>query len=180
MKAKLYWIVLAQIFLALSLGLVGPIYVIYFEKLTEDVKLATFLIGIYWIFVGLFEIIAGNLCDKYGKARIYFLGTLLVSISIFLYPFASELLLLIALIIIDAIGTAFQIPSFYSLVADITSKRKRGKEVSIVTSSYDILYGFSSIIAGIIISYFGFHSIFTMASLINLVSGIIIVRNLEL
>ena len=74
MKRNLYLIALAQIFVAISMGIIGPIYAIYFEKISGSLRDVGIIIGVYWIIVGILEIPFGILSDKVGKKKVFMLS----------------------------------------------------------------------------------------------------------
>jgi len=179
MRRNLYLIAIVQILVALSMGIVGPVYAIYFEKISGDLKDVGIIIGIYWIIVGILEIPFGILSDKVGKGKIFAIGGVLISISIFLYPLVSDLHQILIAQIIGAIGYSMQMPAFYALLADMTRKEKRGLEVGLVDSSWNIFYGIASIVSGILTSVFGYSFIFTIAGTLHLTSSIFVSKRIK-
>ena len=180
MNGNLKIVVLAQTLIALSIGIFGPIYYLYIEKVLGSLEDLGLLIGIYWVIVGLMEIPSGFLADKFGRKRTYFVGSIISSISFLFYPFVSDFNSIILLQIIEAIGYSLQTPSFFAILAEITKKEKRGIEMGIVNSSYNIFYGFASIFSSFLINIFGISSLFIIASMLNLMSTFILVKNLKL
>jgi MFS family permease len=156
------------------MGFVGPFYSLYFSKITQNLKDVGLIIGLYWVFVGLLEIPCGYLADRLGKNKAFMLGGGLSSIVVMLYPFVSDLKLLALLEIIGAFAYALQWPAFYSLLAEATTKKNRTKEIAIIGSVENVFYGISIIIAGILISIFGFSLLFTLSSFLNLGSSLLI------
>jgi len=179
MKRNLYLIALAQIFVAISMGTIGPIYAIYFEKISGSLKDVGIIIGVYWIIVGILEIPFGILSDKVGKKKVFMIGGLLVSLSILLYPFVSNFYQILIAEIIGAIGYSMQMPSFYSLLAEVTKKEKRGLEIGVIDSSWNIAYGIASIVSGLFVTTFGFSAIFSLASFLHFSSSILIGKKLN-
>jgi MFS family permease len=175
---RIYLLALVQILIAMSMGIVGPIYSIYFERISGSLKDVGIIIGIYWIIVGLLEIPFGILSDRIGKTKTFLIGGLLTSLSIFLYPIVTNFYQILIAEIIGAIGYAMQLPSFYALLADLTSKEKRGLEIGLIDSSWNIFYGLASIFSGIIVSIFGFSLIFSLASFLHLSSSIIVSKKI--
>jgi MFS family permease len=174
MRRELYLIVLVQILVALSMGIVGPIYSIYFEKISGSLRDVGIIIGIYWIIVGLLEIPFGILSDKIGKGKIFAIGGMLVSTSIFLYPIVSNFYQILVAEIIGAIGYSMQMPAFYALLAEMTRKKRRGLEVGLIDSSWNVFYGIASIVSGMLITVFGFSLIFSLAGVLHFASSVVI------
>ena len=161
------------------MGILGPVYSIYFEKISGSIREVGILIGIYWIIVGLLEVPFGILSDKIGKGKVFAVGGIFISISIFLYPLVSNFYQILIAQIIGAIGYSMQMPAFYALIADITRKERRGFEVGLIDSSWNIFYGIASIVSGIIVSVFGFSFIFTIASALHLTSSVVVSKRIK-
>lgn len=178
-KEKLIALMLVETFIALSLGFVGPIYAIYFEKISDNLYFVPILIGIYWIFVGFLEPIFGKHIDKIGKKKGYVIGCILTSIAIFLYPIASNLLTIFIAQIIAAIGYSIEMPSYYSLMAEITNKEKRGSEIGKLDGWFNIMYGVSAILSAIIIYHFALESIFYLAGCFYLIASLFALRLID-
>jgi len=179
MRRNLYLIALAQIFVAISMGIIGPIYAIYFEKISGSLKDVGIIIGVYWIIVGILEIPFGSLSDKIGRKKVFMIGGVLVSLSIFLYPFVSDFSQILIAEIIGAIGHSMQMPSFYSLLAEVTKRERRGLEIGVIDSSWNIAYGIASIISGVLVATFGFSAIFSLAAFLHFSSSMLVGRKLN-
>jgi MFS family permease len=72
-----------------------------------------------------------------------------------------------------------QVPAFYSLLADITRKERRGLEVGLIDSSWNVFYGIASIFSGMLITVFGFSLIFSLASILHFVSSVVIIKRMK-
>ncbi|MEM4483993.1 MAG: MFS transporter [Candidatus Methanomethylicia archaeon] len=171
---------IAQALIALSTGMIGPVYALYFERIAGEISLVPFVIGLYWIIVGVLEILFGSIIDKIGKSRSFLIGGLTVSLGILLYPFVTDIYTLICVEVINAIGYSLQVPAFISLLAELTSREKRGKEVGLVDSFWNIGYGISAVASSILISFFGLSFIFVLAGLFNGISSVIVGRKINL
>jgi MFS family permease len=179
MRRNLYLIALAQILVAISMGIIGPVYAIYFEKISGSLKDVGIILGIYWIIVGILEIPFGILSDKIGKKKVFTIGGILVSFSIFLYPFVSNFYQILLAEIIGAVGYSMQMPSFYSLLADSTKRERRGLEMGLIDSSWNIFYGVASIVSGMLVMTFGFSLIFSLAGFLHFTSSILVGRKMK-
>lgn len=178
-KEKIFALMLVETFIAFSLGFIGPIYAIYFEKISDSLYFVPTLIGVYWICVGIFEPLFGKYIDRIGKKRGYILGCIITSIAIFLYPMASNLLTLFLAQIIAAIGYSIEMPSYYSLLAELTNRKRRGSEIGKIHGWFNITYGISAILSIIIIYYFVLEMIFYISGLFYLIAGLFALRLIE-
>ena len=179
MRRNLYLLALTQILVATSMGIVGPVYAIYFEKISGSLKDVGIILGIYWIIVGILEIPFGILSDKIGKKKVFTIGGILVSFSIFLYPLVSNFYQILLAEIIGAVGYSMQMPSFYSLLADSTKRERRGLEMGLIDSSWNIFYGVASIVSGMLVMTFGFSLIFSLAGFLHFTSSILVGRKMK-
>jgi MFS family permease len=179
MRRNLYLIALAQILVAISMGIIGPVYAIYFEKISGNLKDVGIILGIYWIVVGILEIPFGILSDKIGKKKVFTIGGILVSFSIFLYPFVSNFYQILFAEIIGAVGYSMQMPSFYSLLAEATKRGRRGLEIGLIDSSWNIFYGVASIVSGMVVMTFGFSLIFSLAGFLHFISSVVISKRMK-
>jgi len=179
MRRNLYFLALAQILVAISMGIIGPVYAIYFEKISGNLKDVGIILGIYWIVVGILEIPFGILSDKIGKGKIFAVGGILVSTSIFLYPIVSNFYQILLAEIIGAIGYSMQMPAFYALLAEMTRKGRRGLEVGLIDSSWNVVYGIACMVSGLLVATFGFSLIFSLASFLHFSSSMIVGRKMK-
>jgi len=179
MRRDVYWLALVQIFIALSMGIAGPVYSIYFENVSGSLRDVGIAIGIYWIIVGLLEIPFGMLSDKIGKKKIFMVGGILVSISISLFSVVSNFTQIIIAEVMGAIGYAMQMPAFYALIAEVTRKERRGFEIGLIDSGANIFYGVASIASGLLVVTFGFSLIFSLASILHFTSSFIIGKKIK-
>ena len=178
-RRNLYLLALTQILVATSMGIVGPVYAIYFEKISGSLKDVGIILGIYWIIVGILEIPFGILSDKIGKKKVFTIGGILVSSSVFLYPFVSNFYQILLAEIIGAAGYSMQMPSFYSLLAESTKRERRGLEMGLIDSGWNIFYGVASIISGMLVMTFGFSLIFSLAGFLHLTSSLLVGRKIK-
>jgi MFS family permease len=81
--------------------------------------------------------------------------------------------------IIGAVGYSMQMPSFYSLLAEATKRGRRGLEIGLIDSSWNIFYGAASIASGMVVMTFGFSLIFSLASFLHFTSSIIVGRKMK-
>lgn len=125
------------------------------------------------------EIPFGMLSDKIGKKKVFAIGGILISLSIFLYPIVSNFSQILIAEIIGTIGYSMQMPSFYSLLAESTKRERRGLETGLTDSSWNVFYGMTSIASGILIMMFDFSLIFSLTSFLHFTSSILVGRKMK-
>ena len=119
------------------------------------------------------------LSDKIGKKKVFAIGGILISLSIFLYPIVSNFCQILIAEIIGTIGYSMQMPSFYSLLAESTKRERRGLETGLTDSSWNVFYGMTSIASGILIMMFDFSLIFSLTSFLHFTSSILVGRKMK-
>jgi len=119
------------------------------------------------------------LSDKIGKKKVFAIGGILISLSIFLYPIVSNFSQILIAEIIGTIGYSMQMPSFYSLLAESTKRERRGLETGLTDSSWNVFYGMTSIASGILIMMFDFSLIFSLTSFLHFTSSILVGRKMK-
>ncbi|MEM5875441.1 MAG: MFS transporter [Candidatus Aenigmatarchaeota archaeon] len=179
-KERILVLAITQSLIALSTGMLGPVYAIYFERIVGNISLVALIIGIYWIIVGVFELLLSHLIDKFGKSKMFVMGGIISSFAILLYPMVKDLVSLVFVEVINAIGYSFQVPAFFSLLAEVTSRKKRGKEIGFIDSFWNIGYGISAIFSSILISIFGLSFIFFVASFFNGISSFLVRKKIDI
>jgi MFS family permease len=81
--------------------------------------------------------------------------------------------------IIGTIGYSMQMPAFYALLAEMTKKEKRGLEVGLIDSSWNVVYGIVCMVSGLLVATFGFSLIFSLASFLHFSSSMIVGRKMK-
>jgi MFS family permease len=81
--------------------------------------------------------------------------------------------------IIGAVGYSMQIPSFYSLLAESTKRERRGLEMGLIDSSWNVFYCAASIVSGMLVMTFGFSLIFSLAAFLHFTSSVVIGKRMK-
>lgn len=96
-----------------------PIWIIFFTDVLGMNNTQAFILGVLpYGLCALFEVPTGTWADKYGRARIYQLGTLLYILSVASLIFLDNFYVLLPLQIIGAVGLAMQSGGLEALVHD--------------------------------------------------------------
>jgi MFS family permease len=70
---------------------------------------------------------------------------------------------------------ALWIPFWNTIIVDISDKRKRGKEIGFLNSTFWIFYGLAGIGGASIAYFFGFKLMFITVGIVNLVATVFLV-----
>lgn len=110
-----------------------------------------------------------------GEHKTAVLGISVMAVGLFLIPFATTPLLLLIFMIFMTIGSSMTRPTLASLVSKQT-KEGQGTTMGIFSSFESLGRVFGPILGGWLFSFFGFHSPFTVTSVIILLSLLFIIR----
>ena len=144
-------------------GIVVPILPLYASKLGATATEIGFLFASY-SFVFLFALLPlCHLVDSYGKKKPIVLGMFLLSISSFFYAFTSSLLLLTISRMLQGFSASLTWAAALPLASQVTSKDKRGLEMSIIS----IAIGLGSILGPVIGGLGSFHAPFYFLALVT-------------
>jgi EmrB/QacA subfamily drug resistance transporter len=112
---------------------------------------------------------AGKLGDTYGRKRVFLIGIGVFTLASLACGFAGNIYLLVALRAVQALGGGAFLPSATGIVAEHFG-RHRDRAVGMFTSIFPIGGIVGPILGGIMVTYFGWRSIF----LINLPIGLLL------
>lgn len=174
MRKEIKILVLTEFFIALSLGLIGPFYIIFIENILRDNLNIGYSYAVFWITVGILSPIFGKMSDIYNKKIFLILGGILAFFVAISYSFITTIYQLIILEVINGIATSLFNPVYRSVVANLTSRKNRGMEYGIIDSISNVTYGLSALLAAVIISVFGIKILFLFSGIFQLFSSFFI------
>ena len=174
-------LIISDFFLNLGWGLVSPIFALYIlENITsQDSLKAAEVAGLsalfYWITKSLFQIPVGYLLDKKvgEKDDFWFMviGTFITAIVPIGYIFSTQPSHIYFWQVIHAFGMAMALPSWLAIFTRHIDKNKEGFEWGVETTSIGLGAGIAGGLGGVLVSFFGFGSVFFFVSILNFVSG---------
>lgn len=131
------------------------------------------VISVWGLFASLSQPVAGVTLSRVGKPRTFLISSLLAtSVLIYLYPFASGMLALVALRAGLGMVESFLMVSSLVLVVHFSGKRK-GEAFGIYNTLTDLGFSISPVLAGLLVAM-SLGVVFTSASLLVLISAIVI------
>ena len=181
MTRKIFIVVaIASVLSSLTVGLIGPIYPIF---ITEKISASIINVGmIYAVFyaVGAFvKLPAGKLADKYGKAKLLFIGGTLGAGCTFGYTLSSTIWHLILIEVLNGCAYAITRPAMLALLAEITNPKKRGFQMGFFDSVYDFSIAGSAFVTGVVVSLYGFAFLFYLCTVLQLSSGVLAYKSVH-
>lgn len=180
MRRRLALIVTLSFLSSLGVGLLGPIYPLFvINRFSVSVIDIGFLFTVFGFTSALFKIIAGKLVDTYGKEVIFLSGVVIGAICSIAYIFALNVVQLYILEFLSGISYALEDPARLAMIAELGGKRKKGLIFGISESAYEIAGSLAALIATLIVSNFGFESVFIACSGCQIISGLVILGSLK-
>jgi len=163
---------------ALGVGLLGPIYPIFIlNRFSASIVDIGLLIAVFTIVAAMFKAPAGRLVDLYGKEKVLLAGIILGSLCSIFYVFAFDLMHLYPIEFLFGISYGLRDPSLLSLVVDMSSGDKRGLFLGLFSSAYDIAYAFATFVSTLIVTYFGFETLFLACSGLQAMTGFFVLKS---
>lgn len=158
-----------------TLGLLGPIYAIYVEKIGGGILEASGTYAIFALIHGGLVMLLGKLTDRVKEQKYFMVAGFLISAVGFLgYLFVKNLSQLIAVQTTLGIAMAIMTPANYALYTKNLDRGKFAAQWGTMEGIYYITQGLTAFAGGIVASYIGFQAIFIFMAGISFVAGIYI------
>ncbi|MEA2113159.1 MAG: MFS transporter [Patescibacteria group bacterium] len=155
------------------LGIFLPIFL--YDLFGQDFKMAVIYYGIGYFLYGLTVSFGARFLNKFGFRRALrvsvFLGALFYAIFYFTNENNFKYLIPFSLLVLVLYRLFYWLP-YHIDFAKFTSKKDRGRQVSILNASRLSAGIFIPLVAGYVISQFGFNVLFFIAIVLYLVSGV--------
>lgn len=172
---------IATDFIILSaFGLTAPIFAIFItEQITGgDVKVVGFAAAIYWIVKSVIQIPIGIFLDKRKGEKddfwALFLGYFVAGLAVFGYIFSYLPWHIYLIQMLSAIGMALALPSWAAIFTRHIDKDQEAFEWSLESTGIGIAAGISGAIGGILVSEFGFHTVFILVGVFSCLSSFLL------
>lgn len=171
MRREIKIIMVLQFLIALGLGLAGPFYATYASNKFENQSVLGYSYAALWITVGLLSPIFGRLSDKKNKKYLLIIGGVLAFASSIAYNYITKPYQLILAEIVSGVATAIFTPVYNALIADVTSKKHRGKEYGMLEGVSSLSYGVAGLIGGFLVTIISVNTLFVLSGIFNLLSS---------
>lgn len=152
--------------MAITVGLIGQELNLYDSTLGMlfSSALAGMMVGAMGI---------ASISDILGRRKIIILSVILMSISVTLTGFASDLTVLILLRFVSGIAGGALLASQAALVTEYSSKRFKALSVCLVTAGYPLGAMLTGVLAGYILPDFGWRGLFIFGGSITLILAVL-------
>ena len=155
-------------------GLVNPIIAVFFTEQVEggNVALAGLASTVYFLVKSIVQIPVARFIDlKRGEWDDYWtmiIGSLIISMSAFLYLFVRLPWQVIAVQAIYGVGGALSYPSWLAIFTRHIDKREEGFEWSFYYTATDLGAALTAGLGGLLASSFGYNLVFVIVGLASL------------
>jgi DHA1 family quinolone resistance protein-like MFS transporter len=161
---KLGLLVLSDIFILSSFGLIGPIFAVFImENLVGgSIVTAGLATTIFLVVKSVVQLpLAKYFVDKHNhKARFLVIGTFLIILVPFIYVAAKSVYTIFIAQAIYGLGAALAYPAWFSLFTIYMDKKQRGFEYSVYTTAVGISIAIAAFLGAKIAEIFGFKLLF--------------------
>ena len=179
MKPKSPWaifiILLSGIFITLEAAIfVGPALPYISEFYGISTANASIITVAYYITAISFAPLLGRLGDQRGRKKIVLIGLILFSIAEFIAALSPNIVIFIAGRVLQGIGYACIFPNVFAYIPELFDDKKRGKAIGLFMLITYIATGSGGVLSGVLISQFGWKSIFVVSGSLAFIGFFII------
>lgn len=155
-------------------GLVMPIISVFFSENIAggDVKFAGLASTVYFVVKSIVQIPVARLVDKHKGEKddywIMIVGSLLITISAFLYMLAKTTWQIYGIQVLYGLGGALSYPTWLALFTRHIDKNREGLEWSLYYTAVDVGSALTAGLGGLIASSFGYQFLFWLVGVSSL------------
>lgn len=163
-----------------AFGIISFILPIYSKRIGGTAITIGGLFSIFSIVTLILRPLIGKGIDRYGRKNFFTASFLFYAISMGLYSYSTNIIMLYVSRFIQAVGSSFMWISAYSIAADIADNEKRGSAIGQIDGAHakGALYG--SIIGFSVISNFtlisGWSFLFKGYAVLSIIAGYIVYK----
>ncbi len=147
-----------------------PILAAKFSILPAQIGL---LISVIIFITGLFQRLFGVLADRYNRFYLVFLGSLVASISLMLFPFCNNFSQLLVVGALMGIGGAVAMPAAAAIIVVVGKETGMAASMSIFNMAMSVGMMLSPIVLGFVMDTIGISAIFYFAGIFGLLSNVL-------
>jgi MFS family permease len=147
----------------------------YFSSLGIGVSDIGLMIGVYAYVnaAGMFP--CSILSERWGRRKFLIMGLVLATIAPLLYPFAKDIWLLYAIIILHGLGSTMFVPTALALVTELSEPAEFGKSIGWYSASAQLGLMAGPMAGGFILQQFGFVAAYTSCGFMALLALILVI-----
>lgn len=177
-------LIIGDVFFNSALGLIAPIFALFIvlkitqgnaAKAAQVVGVATLLL---WILKSLLQIPIGKYLDKKQGEKddywVMFFGHVIVALIPFGYLFSTEVWHIYVLYLLQAVGMAMLVPSWYAIFGRHIDLGKEAYEWGTDSTLLGIGVGITGALGGFLMATFNFDIIFIISGILGIISAILL------
>ena len=156
-------------------GMLVPIYALFVEKIGGDLLDASLAFGVFTLVAGITTLISGRYSDELKETELILAtGYVVTGIGFFSYILVDSIFSLLVVQVIIGIGQAIYWPSFDTIYSQHLDKGKVGREWGAFEGMTYFVAAIGATVGGLVVTKFGFNTMFTLMGLLTLGSAIYI------
>ncbi len=172
MKFEIKLLLFTSILFNFSLGLLGPIYAIFIEKIGGGILEASAASTTFSLVTGILILVFGRLEDqRLNKKLMIVVGYFIHAFGILGYLFVTEVMHIYFIQAFLGIGAAILTPAFDALYSTKADKGKESSEWSYWEGGVRIVVSVAALAGGIIATFYGFKTLFIFMSIFAFLSA---------
>ena len=129
---------------------------------SADAVILSWVATSYLLAIAVFLVPFGKAADIYGRKKIFTWGLILYTFSSFLAVFSFSMKMLIAMRIIQGLGSAMFVTTGMAILTSVFAPAKRGRAIGIYVSAVYIGLSAGPFAGGFLVRYIGWRSIFAV------------------
>jgi MFS family permease len=158
-------------------AMLGPIYALFVEEVGGDLLDASLAGVVFAIAAGVTTLISGRFTDKVkNRELIVVLGYIIMGVGYILYTKVNSVLFLLVVQMVIGLGEAVYAPAFDVVYSTHLEGRKTGKQWGVLESLYYFTAAGGALIGGLIVTRFGFKTLFVIMSVLCFASALYVYR----
>jgi sugar phosphate permease len=158
-------------------AMLGPIYALFVEKVGGDLMDASIAGGIFAFVAGITTLVSGKYSDKIKENELVMvLGYIIMGIGFFLYYWVDSIFFLFVVQAITGLGEAIYSPAFDAVYSKHLDGHKSGSQWGAWESMNYFTSTIGAITGGLIVTIFGFQTLFILMTTLCMSSALYIYR----
>ena len=148
-------------------GMLGPIYALFVKDIGGDLLDASIAVGILAFVAGVTTLISGKYSDKIKENELIIVfGYSVMGFGFLLYFWVNSVIFLFIVQAIIGLGEAIYAPAFDAVYSKHLNKNKSGSQWGAWESMSYFTHAIGAILGGILVTIFGFQSLFVVMSVL--------------
>ena len=146
---------------------------------SADAVVLSWVATSYLLAIAVFLVPFGKAADIYGRKKIFTWGLVLYTFSSFLAVFSFSMKILLAMRIIQGLGSAMFVTTGMAILTSVFAPEKRGRAIGIYVSAVYIGLSIGPFAGGFLVRYIGWRSIFAVVVPFGVLSVFMTIRYLR-